>query len=268
MELWFAALLGVVQGLTEFLPVSSTAHLTIVPALLGVRDPGAAYTAVIQLGTLVAVVWYLRTDLARMTTGLAREPRGPDARLALLVALGTAPIGIAGLALEPLVDGALRSLWVIVGTLAGVGVLMWLIDRRASLRRDLDSLRPSDALLIGCAQALALVPGVSRSGATILCALWLGLRRDAAARLSFLLSIPAIAAAGVFKLPDAVRALGPEAAPALLVGALVAALTGYAAIAWLMHHLRARSLGGFAAYRVLVALLLAALLASGVVRAA
>lgn len=267
MPLWFAALLGLVQGLTEFLPVSSTAHLRIVPALVGRPDPGAAYTAVIQLGTLAAVLAYFAGDLVRMTRGLVADPRGPDARLALLVLGGTLPIGVAGLALEPLVVGPLRSLWVVVAALVGVALVLWAADRHDGRGRRLHDLRLGDALIVGAAQALALVPGVSRSGATIAAALFVGMRRDDAARFSFLLSIPAIAAAGLFELPDAVRNLGAEAAAPLAVGTAVAALTGYASIAWLLRHLRTRSLSPFVVYRIGLGALLSTLLWAGLVSA-
>ena len=208
MSLWFAALLGLVQGLTEFLPISSTAHLAIMPALFGVKDPGASYTAVIQLGTLLAVLAYFAKDLVGVATAMVREPSTPDGRMPWLLAAGTVPIVIAGLLLKKHIEGDLRSLYVIAGALIAVGVAMVVVDRMAAGRdafKPLAGITLVDALLVGCAQTLALVPGVSRSGATICMALLLGFSRSDSARFSFLLSIPAIAGAGIFELRDAIR---------------------------------------------------------------
>ncbi len=260
MTLWFAALLGIVQGLTEFLPVSSTAHLAIVPALLGRGDAGAAFTAVIQLGTLAAVLLYFARDLGRMVRGVFVERDGPDARLAGLIVLGTIPIGIAGVLLKKHIEGPLRSLWVIAGALAVVGAIMWIADRRAKHVRTVGELGWKDAALIGAAQMCALVPGVSRSGSTMSAALLLGMRRDDAARFSFLLGIPAIGAAGVFELKKAVHELGKDALPALGVATVVAAIVGYLSIAWLLRYLRTRTVVGFSAYRIGLAAILVALL--------
>jgi undecaprenyl-diphosphatase len=281
MTLWFAAIMGLVQGLTEFLPISSTAHLRITPELLGQTDPGAAFTAVIQLGTLAAVLLYFARDLGAMVRGilsgalralgrqsrpsLPTEPRGKDARLALYLVLGTVPVGIAGLALKHVIVGQARSLWVVASTLIGVGIVMWLVDRNPRQERGDDQLGLRDALLIGCAQACAVIPGVSRSGATMAMALALGLRRDAAARFSFLLSIPAIGAAGIFELPDAIHALGGGGLAPLLVASVVAGLSGYASIVWLLRYLKTRSLLALVLYRVVLGLLLFGLLLGGVV---
>jgi len=265
VSLWFAILLGAAQGLTEFLPISSTAHLRILPALLGQHDPGAAYTAVLQLGTLAAVLIYFRRALfIEMPRALFTDPRSPKGRLPLYLIAATLPIGIAGIALEDLIVGDARSLWVVSAALIGVGILMWIVDRKAADRRGLDDLQLLDAMLIGAAQALALCPGVSRSGATIIAALLLGMRRTEAASFSFLLSIPAVAGAGVFQLDDAVDQLGADAVTPLIVGTVVAGLTGYASIAWLLRFLGKRSLGGFAYYRVALGAVLIALLAANV----
>ena len=266
MTLWFAAILGLLQGLTEFLPISSTAHLRIAPALMGQGDPGAAFTAVVQLGTLLAVFIYFARDLLAMASGIVRDPRGRDARLALYLIVGTVPVGLAGLAFKDVIVGEARSLWVVASALIGVGVVMWIVDRNPKQERGDDSIGLRDAILIGCAQACAVIPGVSRSGATMAMALALGLRREAAARFSFLLSIPAIGAAGVFELPDAVRALGGEAALApLLVGTVVAGVSGYASIVWLLRYLKTRSLLVLVVYRIVLGLLLFGLLAQGLV---
>lgn len=265
MALWLAAVLGIVQGLTEFLPISSTAHLRIVPALLGLPDSGAAYTAVIQLGTLIAVLAYFARDLIQLPAAMFRDPGSPEGRLPWLLAAGTVPIVVAGLLLKKHIEGDLRSLYVIAAALIAVGIVMWVIDRHASGRdsfRPLASITLTDAMLVGLAQTLALVPGVSRSGATICMALVLGFARSDAARFSFLLSIPAIAGAGVFEARDAVRLLGPGALPALAVGVSTAALTGYISIAWLIKWLGSHDLVGFAIYRIVAGIgLLAALFA-------
>jgi len=259
MALWFAALLGLVQGLTEFIPVSSTAHLRIVPALFGQPDPGAAYTAVIQLGTLIAVLAYFARDLVALPAALLKDPSSPEGRLPILLAVGTVPIVIAGLALKKYIEHDLRSLYVIAAALIVIGIAMVIVDRYASGRDDhrpLASITYTDAILVGLAQTLALVPGVSRSGATICMALLLGFARSDAARFSFLLSIPAIAGAGIFETRDAFRVLGPNAVPALLVGTATAAVSGYLAIAWLIKWLGSHDLVGFAIYRILAGLAL------------
>ena len=264
MSLWFAALLGLIQGLTEFLPISSSAHLRIAPALFGQPDPGPAFTAVIQLGTLAAVIAYFAKDLVNLTGAMFRDPTGPEGRLPLLIAAGTIPIVVAGLVLKKHIEGDLRSLYVTASVLIGFSLVMLLIDRYAAGR---DSTKPlaaitlADAMLIGLSQTLALVPGVSRSGATICMALLVGLSRSDSARFSFLLSIPAVAGAGIFELKDAMKGLGTDAIPALAVGTGVAAVTGYVSIAWLMKWLGSHDLIVFVVYRILAGLsLLGALL--------
>lgn len=267
MPLWFAAVLGLVQGLTEFIPVSSTAHLRILPALFGRGDAGAAYTAVIQLGTLAALLAYFARDLVALPAAVLRAPASPEGRLPLLLGLGTVPIVVVGLLLKKHIEGDLRSLYVIVAALIGVGALMWAIDAHARGARALDSLTWQDALIVGLAQTLALVPGVSRSGATICMALLLGFTRSASARFSFLLSIPAVAGAGLLEARKAFAELGPGAMPALAVGTSVAAVTGYASIAWLMRWLGNHQLVGFSVYRIAAGLALLAALLAGLVPA-
>jgi undecaprenyl-diphosphatase len=265
MTLWFAALLGLVQGLTEFLPISSTAHLRIVPALLGQPDAGAAFTAVIQLGTLLAVIGYFLRELAVMIPAVFRAPRSQPAREAWYIVAGTVPIGILGMALKKHITGPFRSLWVVAAALVVVGVIMGLVDRRASGKRTMNEITLRDALLIGLGQACALVPGVSRSGATLTAALLLGLARPDAARFSFLLSIPAVAAAGIFELKDAAHDLGTTGLAPILVATAVAFVSGLGAIAWFLQFLRTRSLAVFSIYRVVLGVILVALLAAGVI---
>ena len=264
MALWFAALLGLVQGLTEYIPVSSTAHLRVVSALARQGDAGAAYTAVIQLGTLLAVLAYFAKDLGALAVAMVRAPSSPDGRMPWLIALGTVPIVILGLALRKHIEGDLRSLYVIAAALIIVGIVMAVIDHHAAGRdgRPLSTISYRDALLIGLAQTLALVPGVSRSGATICMALLLGFTRSDAARFSFLLSIPAVAGAGLL---EARKAFGSQPFPAIAVGVAVAGVVGYASIAWFMRWLGSHELLGFAVYRVAAGLALLAALAARIV---
>ncbi len=269
MALWFAALLGLVQGLTEFIPVSSTAHLRAVSAFARQGDAGAAYTAVIQLGTLAAVLAYFAKDLVALVTAMVRAPATPDGRMPWLIAVGTVPIVVLGLALKKHIETDLRSLYVIAAALITVGIAMAVIDEFATRRdgRTLATITYRDALLIGLAQTLALVPGVSRSGATICMALLLGFARSDAARFSFLLSIPAVAGAGILEARKAFVELGPSAIPALAVGTGVAAVVGYASIAWFLRWLGTHQLIGFAVYRIAAGLALLGALAARIVSA-
>ena len=269
MPLWFAAVLGLVQGLTEFIPVSSTAHLRVVPALLGQPDPGAAYTAVIQLGTLIAVIAYFAKDLAALPGAMLRAGGTFESRLPWLLAAGTLPIVIFGLIFKKQIEGDLRSLYVVATALIVVGAVMVLVEHLTNDRdghRPLSALTMTDAILVGLAQACALVPGVSRSGATMCMILMLGFTRSDSARFSFLLSIPAIAGAGIFEAKDAFRLLGSSAIPSIAVGTVVAAISGYASIAWLIKWLGSHSLVGFAAYRIACGAALLSALAAGFLR--
>lgn len=268
MPLWLAALLGLIQGLTEYIPVSSTAHLRVASAVTGQGDTGAAYTAVIQLGTLAAVLAYFAKDLVTLAVAMVRAPSSPDGRMPWLIAVGTVPIVILGLAFRKQIEGELRSLYVIAGTLIVIGIVMAVIDRHAAGRdgRTLVTITYQDAIVIGLAQTLALVPGVSRSGATICMALLLGFTRSDAARFSFLLSIPAVAGAGILEASKAYTQLGSSAIPALAVGIGVAAVVGYASIAWFLRWLGSHQLIGFAVYRIAAGLALLAALAARIVK--
>ena len=263
-----AVVLGIVQGVTEFLPISSTAHLRIVPAFLGWQDAGAAFTAVLQLGSLLAVIGYCLPDLVRMLRAAVRaltdrsRPPEPAARELGYLIVGTLPVGVAGIAFKHAVEGSLRSLWVIAIAMIVVGLALAAVERIARRDRTFEEITLRDAVLIGCAQALALVPGVSRSGITLLAALALGLRREAAARFSFLLSVPAVAAAGIFELPKVLRARDVSGS-ALAIGLIAAAISGYASIAWLLRFLRVRSTIPFVVYRVALGGVLIFLLATG-----
>jgi len=262
---WHAVVLGVVQGLTEFLPISSTAHLKVVPVLLGWGDPGVAFTAVIQLGSIAAVLAYFRADLAGVLSGVSRAVRlgswdDPDARLGVAIALGTLPIVLAGLALKLFIpdydNSVLRSLTSIGIVSIVMALLLAFAELVGSRRRRLDAVCPRDGLLVGLAQALALVPGVSRSGSTLTASLFDGWQRAAAARFSFLLGIPAITLAGLVEIKAAVAAPANGGLIPMLVGVLVAAVVSWLAIAWLLRFLRNHSTWVFVGYRLLFGLLL------------
>lgn len=269
MGLLRAVVLGIVQGVTEFLPISSTAHLRIVPELLGWPDAGAAYTAMIQLGTVAAVIVYFWKDLVRLARafveGLVRgQPfETVDGRLAWYVLVGTLPIGILGLLFKRHIETSLRSLYVIALAMVGLALVLWLAERVAAHRRTLAEMTWRDGMVIGLCQAVALIPGSSRSGTTLTGGLALGFRREDAARYSFLLSVPATAAAGLFEMRHLVRSGEPFTGSDVLVGTVVAFLSGILAIAWLLRFLRTRSTLVFVAYRLLVGGLLLVLLGTG-----
>jgi undecaprenyl-diphosphatase len=269
--------LAIVQGLTEFIPVSSTAHLRIVPALLGWQDPGAAFSAVIQIGTLVAVLWYFWRDVVRILAAMLADLRQGrlasthDARLGWMIAVGTLPIIVCGVAFKESIKTTLRSLYIMSAALAGVALLLalaeWAMRRRQTAGihgRNLDQVGWPDAIVVGFAQAAALVPGTSRSGATILGGLCCGLSRETAARFSFLLSIPSITAAGVFELIEARHELlgSSQDVAKLVVALVVTAAVGYATIPWLLAYLRRRTTLVFILYRLVLAGLLVWLLAT------
>jgi len=257
---WHALVLGVVQGLTEFLPISSTAHLKVVPVVLGWGDPGVAFTAVIQLGSIAAVLAYFRSDLAEVFAGILRAFRygqwaDPAARLGVAIAIGTVPIVLAGLALKLWFPGyensAIRSLRVIAIVSIVMALFLALAELVGRRRRGLDQVLPRDGLLVGAAQALALLPGVSRSGSTLTASLFDGWQRPAAARFSFLLGIPAITLAGLVELKDGLSAPANGGAIPLLVGIVSAAVVSWLAIAWLLRFLQQHSTWVFVGYRLL-----------------
>ncbi|WP_395657992.1 undecaprenyl-diphosphate phosphatase [Nocardioides sp.] len=271
MDYFDAVVLGIVEGLTEFLPISSTGHLTIAEKALGLdlADPAVtAYTAVIQMGAIAAVIVYFAKDIGRIAKawflGLFKpEYRGHlDHRMGWYVIVGTIPVGIAGLLLKGVITGPLRSLWVVAAALIGWSVVMWAAERVARQDRSEKDLRLRDAVGIGLIQVLALIPGVSRSGATISGGLFLGLDRVTATRVSFFFSIPALVAAGLFELPDAMD--GDIGLGVALVGIGVAFVVAYATIAWLLRFVAGHPITWFIPYRVALGLLLIGLLATGV----
>jgi undecaprenyl-diphosphatase len=265
-----AIVLGIAQGLTEFLPISSTAHLRIVPAFAGWEDPGAAFTAVTQLGTMAAVLLYFRVDLWRIARGFLaglrdREARATlDYRLGLYILLGTIPIAIFGFLFSDQIETGARSLTLIGCTLIALGLLLLAAEKVASHTRQLGSLTMRDGMVIGFAQAAALVPGVSRSGATLTAGLFLGLERTAAARYSFLLSVPAVVLSGLFELRDIGKGEHAAAVPTA-IATLCAFVVGYASIAFLLRWLGHHSTAIFVVYRVALGALVLALVAAGTI---
>jgi undecaprenyl-diphosphatase len=265
-----AIILGLVQGITEFLPISSTAHLRVVPALLGWDDPGAAFTAVIQLGTLAATIVYFRTDLWNLTVGALKaigdgKPfETHDSRLAFGIVIGTIPIGVLGLAFKHLIEGELRSLVVVSTALIVLAIVLFIAERTARHARDFSQMTFLDAFLIGCGQTCALIPGCSRSGSTITAALFLGLKRDTAARFSFILGIPAVGAAGLWELKSIVKhhELGSALIGPTVIASVVAFVSGLGAIAFLVRFLQRNSTVSFVVYRIALGTTLLSLIAT------
>ncbi len=276
MSLVHAVLLGVIQALTEFLPVSSTAHLLVFGELLGQHLDDAQFRAfvdIIQSGTTLAVLVYFRKDLGRLLgAGLRslvrlRPLETTDSRLGWYIVLGTVPAAVLGQLFEKRIE-ALGN-WVIVGSLIVLGLVLLAAERLARHARDLSDVGPVDALLIGCGQALALVPGCSRSGTTLTTGMLLGLKREAAARFSFLLSVPIILGAGAYKLHKTLPVLRGQPAwiTATLVGTAVSAVGGYLVIGWLLGWLRTRTTYVFVVWRILAGIAIAVLIARGVLPA-
>ncbi|MGW2326200.1 undecaprenyl-diphosphate phosphatase [Streptomyces sp. NPDC001700] len=281
---WFESfILGLVQGLTEFLPISSSAHLRLTAAFAGWNDPGPAFTAITQIGTELAVLIYFRKDIARIVSAWFRslfnkEWRGDhDAQMGWLVIVGSIPIGVLGLTLQDAIEGPFRDLRLIATTLVVMGVVLGFADRLAARdetggkhrvakqRKSLQELSVRDGLIFGICQAMALVPGVSRSGATISGGLLMGYTREAAARYSFLLAVPAVLASGLFELKDASEG-HTEWGPTLFA-TVIAFVVGYAVIAWFMKFISTKSFMPFVIYRILLGLLLFALIGFDVLSA-
>lgn len=274
MTILQAIILGIVQGLTEFIPISSTAHLRIIPALLGWDDPGAAASAVIQLGTLIAVIIYFFWDIVAMTRAFVRGivRRKPfeeaESRMAWLIGFGTIPVGVAGLALKDFIEGSARNLWIVAGSLAAIAILLAFAEIYAKGRatKGVKEVTLGDAVVVGLAQCLALIPGSSRSGSTIMAGLFRGLTHSAAARFSFLLGIPAIGASGVFELVAEWDHLGGLGWIPILVATVVSFLFGWTSIWFLLRYLRTHTTFLFVWYRIVLAGVMAILLLQGVLR--
>lgn len=279
---WFESLiLGLVQGLTEFLPVSSSAHLRLTAAFSGWKDPGAAFTAITQLGTEAAVLIYFRKDVGRILAAWFRSltnkemRRDHDAQMGWLVIVGSIPIGVLGVTLKDQIEGPFRDLRITATMLIVMGIVIGIADRLAARdenggrhrapkqRKTLVDLNAKDGLLYGLCQAMALVPGVSRSGATISGGLFMGYTREAAARYSFLLAMPAVLASGAFELKDAAEeghvAWGPT-----MFATVIAFVVGYAVIAWFMKFISHKSFMPFVYYRIVLGIVIIALVTAGV----
>ena len=281
MTLIEAALLGIVQGLTEFLPISSSAHLRIIPALVGWQDPGAAFTAIVQIGTLVAVLTYFRKDISSIVRAVAkgmvkRKPLDTtEARMGWMIVAGTLPIVILGLLFKSEIETSLRSLYWISGALIGLALILSLAERKIKKRLEKDLPLKSmkeigwkEALLIGLAQSIALIPGSSRSGVTITGGLFLNLSRETSARFSFLLSLPSVFAAALLELYKTWHSISasPETINNIIVATFAAGLVGYAAIAFLINYLKKHTTTIFIAYRLVAGTAILFLIAIGIVR--
>ncbi|MEV4989677.1 MULTISPECIES: undecaprenyl-diphosphate phosphatase [Micrococcaceae] len=275
---WFeAALLGLVQGLTEFLPISSSAHLRIVGEFLpNAEDPGAAFTAITQLGTETAVLIFFWRDIVRIVKAWAGSLTGkvsrqdPDARMGWLVILGSLPIIVLGLLFQDQIESVLRSMWIVATMLIVFGLILAVADAIGAQKRDLAHLTYKHGMLYGLAQALALIPGVSRSGGTITAGLLMGYTREAAARYSFLLAIPAVFGSGLYQLYKVVTKegiSGPFGLPETALATVIALLVGYVIIGWFLKFVSTRSYRLFVWYRIFLGLALYLLLGFGVISA-
>ncbi|WP_328745450.1 undecaprenyl-diphosphate phosphatase [Streptomyces sp. NBC_00285] len=278
---WFESLiLGLVQGLTEFLPVSSSAHLRLTAAFSGWKDPGAAFTAITQIGTEAAVLIYFRKDIGRIISTWSRSlvkkelRRDHDAQMGWLVIVGSIPIGVLGLLFKDQIEGPFRDLRITATMLIVVGIVIGVADRLAARdetggkhrapkqRKELDDLGIKDGLIFGICQSMALVPGVSRSGATISGGLFMGYRRESAARYSFLLAIPAVLASGLFELKDAMESDHVSWGPTIFA-TVIAFVTGYAVIAWFMKFISTKSFMPFVWYRIALGIVIIVLVGMG-----
>jgi undecaprenyl-diphosphatase len=282
MSILEAIVLGIIQGLTEFLPISSTAHLRILPALFGWNDPGAAFTAVIQIGTLVAVLYYFYADILRIATATVQNTlqgkpfENFDSRMGYMMILATVPIVISGLLLKTYIETSFRSLYVIAFTLIALALLLMLAEffvkvrvEKGEKQKELTDLSWLEAIVVGLAQCVALIPGASRSGVTITGGLFLGMTRETAARFSFLLSLPSIFAAGIFQLIKARDALfaTTDSILTLAIATVVSGVVGYYSIAFLLNYLKKNSTYLFITYRIALGLLLLVLLFNGTLNA-
>jgi undecaprenyl-diphosphatase len=272
-DLLKAVVLGLIQGLTEFLPISSSAHLRIYPELFGWGDPGAAFTAVIQIGTELAVLIYFRHDIWRIASTWLRslvrpEYRGHrDARMGWFIIVGSLPIVVLGVLLKDVIEEDFRSLWVIATTLVVFGVILGVADRVGGTAKRTTDITLRDAVLMGVAQACALVPGVSRSGATLSMGRLLGYDRESATRYAFLLAIPAVVGAGLFELKEIPNGSNDYGWGPTITATVVSFVVGYAAIAWLLRYVTTRSYTPFVVYRVALGVAVFVLLGAGVLSA-
>jgi undecaprenyl-diphosphatase len=260
-----SVVLAIVQGISEFLPISSSGHLILIPRFLGWEDQGLAFDAATHVGTLAAVLVYFRVDLAKMLyawiRSITHREMTPDGRLAWVVLFGALPVGIVGLLFKDTIETAFRNPMLVAANLAIFGILLWLADRFSRSTRDERSVGWKDAVVIGCAQALALVPGTSRSGVTMTAGLVLGLTRSAAARFSFLLSVPAVTAAGLAAVKDLVEAPDHANWGPTLLAVVVSAITGYVTIHYLLKFIARVGMLPFMIYRLVLAAVVIAVFA-------
>ena len=265
-----ALFLGIVQGLTEFLPISSSAHIRIVGAFMpNANDPGAAFTAITQIGTELAVLIYFRKDILAILRAWFKRDGSPEARLGTLIIIGTLPIIALGYLGQDYITNNFRSLWLIASTLIIFGLILGFADRVGRSEKDLSRLNARDGILYGLAQSMALIPGVSRSGATIALGRFLGYKREAALRYSFLLALPAVFGSGLYELKKAMgdATISVYAMPQILLATITAFIIGYAVIAWLMKYISTKSFTPFVIYRVALGSALLIALATGLVSA-
>ncbi|HWL99076.1 MAG TPA: undecaprenyl-diphosphate phosphatase [Nocardioidaceae bacterium] len=273
MDLFQAVFLGILQGLTEFLPISSSAHLRIFPELFGWEDPGAAFTAVVQIGTEAAVLLYFWRDIFRIGSTWVRSlfdrslREHQDARMGWFIIVGSIPIVLLGIAFKDVIERDFRNLWIIGTALIVLGIVLGIAERVGRKTQSIERLNWRDAVLLGLAQAAALVPGVSRSGATISMGLFLGYEREAATRYAFLLAIPAVVGAGLFELPEIPHGADEYGVGPTIAATVVAFVVGYAAIAWLLRYVSTHSYAPFVIYRIALGTLTLTLLGAGVISA-
>ncbi len=271
-EIIKAIILGIIQGTTEFIPVSSTAHLRVIPALLGWNDIGSAYTAVIQLGTLVATLIYFKKDISSLTHGFVSAFRNKNflsdsqSRIFILIIIGTIPISIFGLLFKRFIEGQARGLYVISAALILLALVLFIAEKVSTKKKNFDEISFKDGVVIGLAQSLALIPGSSRSGVTITAGLFRGLKREVAARYSFLLSIPAIGLSGLYELYKERQVLLHENFLSLIIATIVSGIVGYFSIAFLLSYLKTRSNLIFIIYRIALGILILILLYKGILQ--
>ena len=265
-----AIVFGAVQGLTEFIPISSTAHLRVVPALLGWKDEGAAFSAVIQMGTLIATLIYFRKDIINLTRGFLLAVKNRDlfsnqeSKIFMLIMVGTIPIAICGLLFKGFIEGDARGLYVISTSLIVLAIVLYIAEKVGTKKKEFEEITIKDGIIIGLAQALALIPGSSRSGVTITAGLFRGLKRDVTARYSFLLSIPAIGMSGLYELYSERESLLNEDLMMMLIATFVAGVVGYMSMAFLIRYLKTHTNMLFIVYRIVLGIIILILLSQGV----
>jgi len=271
-EILKAILLGVVQGLTEFLPISSTAHLRIIPTFFGWGDIGASYTAVIQVGTMIAIILYFRRDLINMTRSMftsikTKDYSSKDTKLLIMIILGTIPIVVAGFLLKDLIRNEFRNMYIVAASLIFFSIILMIADRYTKKKYDINSIGFKDGFIIGLFQAMALIPGASRSGSTISGAFFRNMTREDAARFSFLLSIPAVLLSGVYELYSQRDTLlsGDSAILSLMIATVVSGVIGYWSIWFLLSYIKKHSMTLFVVYRIIFGALIIILLATDII---